>query len=99
MRQEDDMDGHRQERPGAVPEEFAIWARHYLRARNERATSTRINAMYDAVSLVLGLTAAAHSPAAYERAWEAYCDGLGAISRELGLDRHPHRYRGAANDN
>ncbi|MVS99810.1 hypothetical protein [Devosia marina] len=93
------MDGHRQERPGAVPADFRRWAQNYLRARNERATSTRINAMYDAVSLVLGLTAAAHSSEAYERAWEAYCDGLGAISRERGLERHPHRYRGAANDN
>lgn len=93
------MDGHRQERSGAVPAEFVRWAQHYLRTRSERATSSRINAMYDAVSLVLGLTAEAHSSEAYEHAWKAYCDGLGAISRERGLDRHPHRYRGAANDN
>lgn len=93
------MDGHRKERPGAVPADFVLWARNYLRAGNERATSTRINAMYDAVSLVLGLTAAAHSHETYERAWAAYCDGLGSISRERSLARHPHCHRGAANDN
>lgn len=93
------MDGHRKERPGVVPADFRHWARNYLRSGNERATSTRINAMYDAVSLVLGLTAEAHSSEAYEHAWKAYCDGLGAISRERSLERHPHRYSGPANDN
>jgi hypothetical protein len=88
------------EKPGTVPEEFRRWGRDYLRARNERATSTDINAMHDAVRLVLELSpeAAMRSPEAYERAWQAYVDGLDAISRTRGLDRHPHRCR-PANDN
>ncbi len=93
------MNGQDHNHSGAVPAEFNSWARGYLVARSERATSTRINAMYDAVNLVLGPATDAHSSAAWERAWKAFCDALETISRARGFDRHPHRTRGAAHDN
>lgn len=92
------MHGQNHDRSAAIPTEFKRWETAYLRARNARAASTRINAMYDAVKLVLGPTAGAQCPAAWERAWRSYCDTLEAISRARGFDRHPHRTRGAAND-
>lgn len=76
------------------------WAAGHLKAHGQESCHARINAVHDAVVMVLqtGRFGDERSEAIFEQAYAAYCASFAECCRQRGLDRHPHR-RIALNDN
>lgn len=76
------------------------WAEAHLIACGQEACPARINAIHDAVVMVLqtGCFGDERSDTVFAQAYAAYGNAFAAASRQRGLDRHPHRRTGA-NDN
>jgi hypothetical protein len=77
----------------AMDTDVRCWAAEYLSAKGHEPCPARINAIHDAVVMVLltGRFGETRSAAVYEQAYEAYGEALAKLCRERGLGRHPHR--------
>ncbi|MCF8708781.1 hypothetical protein [Rhizorhapis sp. SPR117] len=77
------------------------WAAGHLKAQGLESCHARINAVHDAVVMVLqsGRFGDERSEAIFEQAYAAYGDSFAECCRQRGLDCHPHRRIALKNDN